>query len=250
MKVLELFSGTGSVEKVCKKLEWESVSVDKFLPADHFVDIFDFDYKQYDKNHFDIIWASPPCTAYSKLQDSWIGRMRKNKEIFTKEKMNNDMLEADLLVKKSLEIINYFNPKWWFMENPQTGKLKTREVVEGLNYYDVDYCMYSDWGYKKRTRIWTNRTDFKPKLCDGSGNCGNMVMLENKKQHQKVLANGYEIVDGKKTLCNTKEKRDQFREYKKHNNQVVPSKTATGTTNKLDRYRVPENLILDLFNEK
>ena len=38
--------------------------------------------------------------------------------------------------------------------------------------------------------------------------------------------------------------------YKKHNNQVVPSKKGTkGTTNKLERYRVPENLILDLFAE-
>ena len=173
MKVLELFSGTGSVEKVCKKLEWESVSVDKFLPADHFVDIFDFNYKQYPKNHF--------------------------------EKMEQDMEDADKLVLKTLETINYFNVKWWFIENPQTGKLKTREVVEGLNYYDVDYCMYSDWGYRKRTRIWTNRTDFKPKKCY----------------------------------------------HTKHQKQVVPSRKGTkGTTNKLDRYRVPENLILDLFGEK
>jgi hypothetical protein len=25
-----------------------------------------------------------------------------------------------------------------------------------LPYTDVDYCRYSEWGYKKRTRIWTN----------------------------------------------------------------------------------------------
>ena len=156
--------------------------------------------------------------------------------------MNDDMLEADLLVKKSLEIINYFNPKWWFMENPQTGKLKTREVVKGLNYYDIDYCMYSDWGYKKRTRIWTNRRDFKPKLCDGSGDCGNMVLLDNDRHlHKTNLGNTEKIQAVKK----------HYKKQNKHNNQVVPSKKGTkGTTNKLDRYRVPENLILDLFNEK
>jgi hypothetical protein len=43
-----------------------------------------------------------------------------------------------------------------------------------LSYYDVDYCAYSDWGYKKRTRIWTNK-NFTPKLCQGKGKCQNMI---------------------------------------------------------------------------
>jgi len=70
IKVLELFSGTKSVGKVCDQLGWKSVSVDLILPADHQIDIMDFDYKQYPKDYFDIVWASPPCTNYSKLQDA------------------------------------------------------------------------------------------------------------------------------------------------------------------------------------
>ena len=77
------------------------------------------------------------------------------------------------------------------MENPATGNLKNRDVVKDLNFYDVDYCMYSDWGYRKRTRVWTNVDNFKPKRCDGSGTCGNMVMLENKKH----LGSLWESVD-------------------------------------------------------
>ena len=70
MNVLELFSGTGSVGKCCKELGWDVVSVDiekKFNPT-HLCNIMDFDYKQYPKNHFSIVWGSPPCTNYSQLK--------------------------------------------------------------------------------------------------------------------------------------------------------------------------------------
>ncbi len=50
MRVLELFSGTKSVGKCCDELGWESISVDLELPADHKVDIMDFNYKQNPKN--------------------------------------------------------------------------------------------------------------------------------------------------------------------------------------------------------
>ena len=176
------------------------------------------------------------------------------------------------------------------MENPQTSNLKNREVVKGLPFYDVDYCMYSDWGYKKRTRIWTNKPDWNNLLCDGSGACGNMIVVDTngavrhdtgkplkcdkrtlhkmncgkseqskfvgKLQHKNVLANGYEYIDGKKVLCNTKEKRDQLRKHKKnvaidvHTIGEKKGKTNyNNNTNKLDRYRVPEDLIFSLFLE-
>ena len=79
MNVLELFSGTKSIGKCCDKLGWNSISVDmekKFNPT-HLCNIMDFDYKQYDKDYFSIVWASPPCVEYSRLQNCFINRMRK-----------------------------------------------------------------------------------------------------------------------------------------------------------------------------
>ena len=172
MNVLELFSGTGSVGKCCKELGYDVVSVDLLLPADHQIDIMNFNYRQYPKDYFDIVWASPPCVEYSVLKTSHIGRKMKNGEIFTREKMNENMDNSDKLVLKTLEIINYFNPPLWFIENPQ-GRLRTREIMKGIPYYTIDYCMYSNWGYRKRTNIWTNKKDFTPLTCNGK--CGNMI---------------------------------------------------------------------------
>ena len=219
MRVLELFSGTGSVGKVCKQLDWDVVSVDLLLPADHQCDIMQFDYKQYSKDEFDIVWASPPCVSYSRLQDCWVGRKRNNK-IFTKQDIEDMMNESDKLVLKAFEIIEYFNPHYWFLENPATGRLKNREMMKDKPFYDVDYCMYSDWGYRKRTRIWTNKKDWNNKICDGKGTCGNMIKTnlgntERLKRAHKLASDG-----GNK-------------KYK--------------GTNQLDRYRIPEDLIFSLF---
>ena len=217
MNVLELFSGTGSVGKCCKEIGYDVVSVDMILPAHHQVDIMDFDYKQYPKDAFDIVWASPPCTSFSILQGSWIGRHKRvdgELVLFTEEQRKLDMLEGDKLVKKTLEIINYFNPELWFIENPQSGKLKDREYMKDLPFYDVDYCKYSDWGYRKRTRIWTNKKDWDNLICNCD--CGYTIG----KKHINNLGNSLLKESGKKVSKNY---------------------------NQTEKYRIPSDLIYSLL---
>ena len=232
MNVLELFCGTKSVGKVCDKLGWDSVSVDlekKFNPT-HVCSIMDFDYKQYPKDYFSIVWASPPCTNYSHLQNCFMGRMRKG-VIYTKEIQEKEMLEDDKLVLKTLEIIKYFNPHYWFIENPASSRMKDRPFMKDLNNYVVDYCMYSDWGYRKRTRIWTNRTDFEPKLCNGTGDCGNMI----NSLHKTNLGNADRFKRAKHIL--------EAMDY------IYQDGVRIKATTQQDRYRVPEDLIFSLFLE-
>ena len=158
VKVLELFSGTRSIGKVCDQLGWESVSVDLIMDANHKCDILDFDYKQYSREDFDIVWASPPCTEYSAMNNC-------------RPEKTPDIEGANKLVMKTLEIINYFNCEWWFMENPQTGTLKNQEFMKTLPFYDIDYCKYNH-PIRKRTRIWTNKKDWNNLLC--KKDCGNI----------------------------------------------------------------------------
>ena len=107
MNVLELFSGTGSVGKVCEEIGWNVISLDIDERADIVCDILIWDYKIYPEDYFSIIWGSPPCNEYSCMNNC------------RPEKIC-DMNGSDKLVKKTLEIIDYFKPEIWFIENPQS----------------------------------------------------------------------------------------------------------------------------------
>ena len=174
MKILELFSGSGSVGKVAKSLGYDVVSLD-LKGADINIDIMDWKYAdEFKPGEFSHVWSSPPCETFSNCRRSWIGRKTKyfGDKIITAEMLDEDMLNNGLpILNKTIEIIDYFKPTYWYIENPQTGRMK--DFIIDKQYFDVDYCMYSDWGYKKRTRIWTNRENFKPLLCNKK--CGNMV---------------------------------------------------------------------------
>ena len=63
-----------------------------------------------------------------------------------------------------------------------TGLLKNQSFMNNLKFIDVDYCRFSDWGYKKPTRIWYGcfRGAVRPgpplrdMKCLGVGRCLNM----------------------------------------------------------------------------
>ncbi len=60
MKVLELFSGTGSVGNACREFGFEVISLDRDMEADINADIMDWDYRVFHPKHFDLVRASPP----------------------------------------------------------------------------------------------------------------------------------------------------------------------------------------------
>ena len=139
-KLLELFKGTGSIGDAFEKVGWQITSVDmvaKFKPT-HVCNVLEFEFKQYPPDHFDFVWASPPCTEFS----------------IAKTQGKRDIEGATKIVEKTLEIIRYFKCPF-AMENPQSGFLKQQPCVQGIPYQDVSYCKYG-MPYRKLTRCWTD----------------------------------------------------------------------------------------------
>ena len=82
MKLLELFSGTGSVGKVFKESGWTVVSLDRDMDADIKTDIMDWDYKSmYELGSFDVLWTSPPCTEYRVAKTVGVRKITEANEV-------------------------------------------------------------------------------------------------------------------------------------------------------------------------
>ena len=170
MKLLDLFAGTGSIGNVGKEMGWDVISLDRDMAADIKCDIMDWDYTVYPNKYFDVIWASPPCTEYS----------------IAKTTAPRDIEGANKIVQRTLDILEYFEAKYWIIENPQTGYLKDQIMMWGLPFKDIDYCKYG-MPYRKRTRIWNNVFRWEPKpLC--KRDC--LAMDENKKKHKMIAQRG------------------------------------------------------------
>ena len=164
MRALVLFKGTGSIDRALEQVGFkvDSLDIDPKCGATWTADILEWDtWRHMMPGRYSFVWASPPCTHDSRAR--------------TTAKTPRNLELADAIVRRTLEIIHELAPKAYLMENPQTGLLKTREVVEGIPWRDVCYCMYSDgerWMYKKQTRLWGNLFDFAPRpACTRSCPC-------------------------------------------------------------------------------
>ena len=71
LKLLELFSGTGSIGKVAVNQNFEITSLDKDMEATIKTDILDWNYKTYPTKYFDVygLVLHAPSTAWPKQQD-------------------------------------------------------------------------------------------------------------------------------------------------------------------------------------
>ncbi len=95
--------------------------------------------------------------------------------------------------------------------------------MNNIKFTDVDYRRYCSWGYRKRTRIWTN-TNLEGKLCLGKGKCPNMMGG----CHIKTAQRGSRIIEGGYILL------EEGRDKQQHS--------------QLQLYKIPPQLCQHVFN--
>jgi len=158
MRTLELFCGTKSFSKVSEKLGNEIVTLDgveRFNPT-ILQDILDIPDDYF--SGFDIIWASPPCTAFSVAS---IGKNWNKLSDGTLQPKSDNALLGLALLDKTITLIRNAEPKYWFIENPR-GAMRKMPQVQNFHRKTVTYCQYGDTRMKP-TDIWTNFTEWNSK---------------------------------------------------------------------------------------
>ena len=196
MKVLELFAGSRSVGKVADQLGWEVFSSDfeAFEGIDYQIDILKFDVSKVPFKP-DIIWASPPCTGFSVAA---IGRNWEKTETDAIPKTDTARLGIEL-VKKTIEIIDHFQPQYFFIENPR-GMLRTLKIMQRFKRQGVTYCQYGD-DRMKPTDIWTNSDKWIPRpMCKNGDSC-HISAPRGSRTGTQGLANAYERSKIPEQLC-------------------------------------------------
>ncbi len=116
---------------------WRTVTLDSDPKhgADIQMDILDFQPSLHlpaDITHVDLVWGSPLCTFYSVMRQCGVRGMA------TQEQLQF----SDCLVRKALQIAEELQCKI-LLENPWTGALKNRGILDHLTMHRVDYCKYS-----------------------------------------------------------------------------------------------------------
>ena len=99
-----------------------------------------------------VIFASPPCEEYS----------------ISKTRSDRNFYRADRCVDMVRQIAFDLDAAFVFVENPSTGLLPGRPVIESWTAESIEVC-YCQYGflYEKPTRIWVSAplTDMQPKKC-------------------------------------------------------------------------------------
>ena len=136
-RLLELFSGTGSMGKAFEELGWKvtSLDVNPKKPVQKFAQTFA---------------AGSPCPRLHQAVRFHLGKPRMHRVQQGLDSPPQTVGRRRPISAENFGDIQELRPKFWALENPATGLLKLRPFMAELPWQDVSYYGHP---HRKLTRI-------------------------------------------------------------------------------------------------
>lgn len=152
MHLLHLFAGTNTVTSIAQEYGIQTVSLDiknyKNCPSQEILtDFLDWNFREYNTDHFDFILIGFPCDTFSKASG---GHHFLNKKTPITAKGENSVL----MIHKLKSVLTYFSSSQWIIENPTSALFCNENFNEIFfnvekNYYRIHQKNYGHKLYKQ-----------------------------------------------------------------------------------------------------
>ncbi len=144
--LISLYDHSGNASRPYKEAGWQVVKVD----IKNGIDILTWDYKNLVYGDVDKIGIiiMQPCTCYALC-----GNRHKQTRL-----TNGEFEQSQILVEASRQIIEYFNPFFWQLENPKTDIHKKNPWIGQRPKFVFDPCDFAGYDPVPENSMYNKET--------------------------------------------------------------------------------------------